>query len=83
MPEKTYTEALNEALHQEMERDETVIVIGEDVAGGAGTQGDDIEAIGGIFGVCAGLGRKFGKHLEDGHHEDFYQFIDAALEMYN
>ena len=61
MPEKTYTEALNEALHQEMERDETVIVIGEDVAGGAGTQGDDIEAIGGIFGVCAGLGRKFGR----------------------
>ena len=61
MPEKTYTEALNEALHQEMDRDETVIVIGEDVAGGAGTQGDDIEAIGGIFGVCAGLGRKFGR----------------------
>ena len=61
MPEKTYTEALNEALHQEMERDETVIVIGEDVAGGAGTQGDDIEAIGGIFGVCAGLGSKFGR----------------------
>ena len=61
MPEKTYTEALNEALHQEMDRDETVIVIGEDVAGGAGTQGDDIEAIGGIFGVCAGLGKKFGR----------------------
>ena len=37
MPEKSYTEALNEALHQEMDRDETVIVIGEDVAGGAGT----------------------------------------------
>ena len=61
MPEKTYTEALNEALHQEMDRDDTGIVIGEDVAGGAGTQGDDIEAIGGIFGVCAGLGRKFGR----------------------
>ena len=61
MPEKTYTEALNEALHQEMDRDDTVIVIGEDVAGGAGTQGDDVEAIGGIFGVCAGLGKKFGR----------------------
>ncbi len=61
MPEKTYTEALNEALHKEMDRDDTVIVIGEDVAGGAGTQGDDIEAIGGIFGVCAGLGKKFGR----------------------
>ena len=32
----TYREALNEALAQEMERDETVIVMGEDNAGGAG-----------------------------------------------
>ena len=31
---KTYREALNEALHEEMERDPTVIVLGEDVAGG-------------------------------------------------
>ncbi len=28
------------------------------------------------------LGRKFGAYLPDGHHEDFYHFIDAALEMY-
>jgi len=28
------------------------------------------------------LGRKFGAYLPDGHHEDFYQFVDAALEMY-
>ena len=61
MPEKSYTEALNEALHQEMDRDETVIVIGEDIAGGAGTKGDDVEAIGGIFGVTAGLGKKYGR----------------------
>jgi len=31
----TYREALNEALAQEMERDESVIVMGEDNAGGA------------------------------------------------
>lgn len=29
------------------------------------------------------LGRKYGNHLSDGHHHDFYKFIDAALEMYN
>ena len=34
--EITYREAINEALRQEMERDPDVIVIGEDVAGGAG-----------------------------------------------
>ena len=32
----TYREALNEALTQEMERDETVIVMGEDNAGERG-----------------------------------------------
>ena len=33
--------------------------------------------------IVVRLGRKFGAYLEDGHHKDFYQFIDAALEMYN
>ena len=32
----TYMQAINEALDQEMERDETVVVFGEDNAGGAG-----------------------------------------------
>jgi CubicO group peptidase (beta-lactamase class C family) len=32
--------------------------------------------------IVVRLGRKFGAILEDGHHEDFYQFIDAALKMY-
>ncbi len=58
---KTFRDALNEALHEEMERDDTVIVLGEDVAGGAGGTGDTVEAAGGIFGVTAGLARKFGR----------------------
>ena len=33
MPEKTMRDAINEALHQAMEQDESVFVIGEDVAG--------------------------------------------------
>ena len=33
--------------------------------------------------IVVRLGRKYGNKLEDGHQEDFYQFIDAALEMYN
>ena len=36
---KSIRQALNEALAQEMRRDPRVIVIGEDVAGGAGSQG--------------------------------------------
>lgn len=33
--------------------------------------------------IIVRLGRNYGLYLEDGHHQDFYQFIDAALEMYN
>jgi len=33
--------------------------------------------------IVVRLGRKYGNLLDDMHHKDFYQFIDAALEMYN
>ena len=32
--------------------------------------------------IVVRLGRKFGELREDGHHDDFYQYIDAALKMY-
>src|SRR5437762_13792371 len=47
----TYAEALNEALREEMRRDPTVFVFGEDVAVWGG---------GGIFGVTKGLVEEFG-----------------------
>ena len=31
--------------------------------------------------IVVRLGRKFGNCLENGHHDDFYAFIDAALEI--
>ncbi len=46
----TYVRALNEAIAEEMERDEAVFVIGEDVAD-----------CGGVFGVTAGMLRRFGR----------------------
>jgi 2-oxoisovalerate dehydrogenase E1 component len=49
-PERTMAEALNEAMHAEMTRDERVFVMGEDVS-----------LIGGIFGVTRGLRDKFGE----------------------
>jgi pyruvate dehydrogenase E1 component beta subunit len=33
-----YREAINEALRQEMARDESVIIMGEEIAGGAGRE---------------------------------------------
>ena len=32
--------------------------------------------------IVVRLGKKYGKYLGDGHHDDFYAFIDAAVEMY-
>ncbi len=61
MPMKSYRQAINEAIRQEMERDENVIVIGEDVAGGAGTTGQR-DAYGGVLGVTKGLIGTFGEH---------------------
>lgn len=40
MPKKSYRQAINEAIRQEMERDHRVIIMGEDVAGGAGAPGE-------------------------------------------
>jgi len=58
--EITYREAINEALRQEMRRDPTVIVIGEDIAGGAGRPPEMQDAFGGVFGVTKGLLGEFG-----------------------
>src|SRR6202166_5266587 len=60
MPQKSIRQALNEALAQEMRRDPRVIVIGEDVAGGAGSEGQR-DAYGGVLGVTKGLFGEFGE----------------------
>src|SRR5216683_512870 len=60
MPQKSIRQALNEALRQEMRRDPTIIVIGEDVAGGAGSEGQR-DAYGGVLGVTKGLFGEFGE----------------------
>ena len=50
----TYAQAVNEGFHQEFERDPNVIIMGEDVAGGAGR--DEFEdAWGGVFKLTTGL----------------------------
>ncbi|MDP9136600.1 MAG: alpha-ketoacid dehydrogenase subunit beta, partial [Pseudomonadota bacterium] len=57
-------QALNEALDQEMARDPTVIVMGEDIVGGAGTAGEE-DAWGGVLGVTKGLHAKYRGRLLD------------------
>ncbi len=57
-------DAINEALDQEMTRDPTVIVMGEDIVGGSGSPGED-DAWGGVLGVTKGLYAKHGDRLMD------------------
>ena len=60
----TMREAINEALDQEMTRDPSVIVMGEDIVGGTGSPGED-DAWGGVLGVTKGLYAKHGDRLMD------------------
>jgi pyruvate dehydrogenase E1 component beta subunit len=58
----SFREAVNEGLSQEMERDPSVILMGEDVAGGATVPGlEQDDAWGGVLGVTKGLVQKFGR----------------------
>lgn len=58
----TMSQAINEALCQEMRRDSHVILMGEDIAGGAGVDAPEaLDAWGGILGVTKGLIKEFGK----------------------
>jgi len=60
----TFMKAINEALEQSMERDDRVILLGEDIAGGAKLphlEESNEDAWGGVFGVTKGLMPKFGR----------------------
>src|ERR1700733_9045250 len=73
----TFSQAINEALSQEMARDETVIVMGEDNAGGAGSPGEQ-DAWGGVLGVTKGLFHKYpGRLLDTPLSESAY--VGAAI----
>src|SRR3954453_12732470 len=60
----SFQQAINEALAQEMERDERVVVFGEDVVGGSGAPGED-DAWGGVLGITKGLHAKFPNRIID------------------
>jgi pyruvate/2-oxoglutarate/acetoin dehydrogenase E1 component len=61
---KSYMQAINEAMAQEMERDSTVVTFGEDNIGGTGSPGE-MDAWGGVMGVTKGLYGKFPNQIFD------------------
>src|SRR3954464_15965118 len=54
----SYQQAVAEAIASEMERDPTVVIMGEDIAGGMGAPGED-DAWGGVLGVTKVLCSRF------------------------
>src|SRR5271155_1329817 len=78
MPKKSYRQAINEAIRQEMERDPRVIIIGEDVSGGAGAPGER-DAGGGPLGVTRGLMPQFGRERVLDTPISESAFIGAAI----
>jgi pyruvate dehydrogenase E1 component beta subunit len=70
-------DAINEAIDQEMSRDPTVILMGEDISGGTGAAGEQ-DAWGGPLGVTKGLSRKHGSRVMDTPLSES-AFIGAAV----
>ncbi len=61
--EITFMKAVNEALDQAMEKDDRVLILGEDISGGAQVahlEEKNEDAWGGVMGVTKGLGPKYG-----------------------
>ncbi len=59
-----FKDAINEAICQEMERDKSVILLGLDVAGSAGTD-QERDSWGGVLGVTKGIYPKFPDRVID------------------
>ena len=78
MARKSFREAINEALRLEMRRDQRVIIMGEDVAGGMGAAGEQ-DAWGGVLGVTKGLISEFGPERVRDTPISESAFIGAAV----
>ena len=73
----TFQQAVNEALRQEMRRDPTVVLFGEDIAGGSGSPGEQ-DAWGGPLGVTKGIYGEFPDRILDTPISES-AFIGAAV----
>ena len=76
----SFAQAVNEALRQEMERDPSVFVMGEDVAGAAGREEQGFsDAWGGVFRLTKGLLPQFGPERVKDTPISEAGFIGAAV----
>lgn len=72
-----FKDAINEAIRLEMERDKSVVLMGLDVAGSAGT-GEERDSWGGVLGVTKGLYHLFPERVLDAPISES-SYIGAAV----
>ena len=78
--ELQYRQAIGEAIRQEMARDENVIIMGEEIAGGAGREDQGLsDAWGGAFRTTVGLIGEFGNQRVLDTPLSEAAFIGAAI----
>jgi pyruvate/2-oxoglutarate/acetoin dehydrogenase E1 component len=73
----TFQNAINEALDQEMARDPSIVILGEDIVGGAGGAGE-MDAWGGVLGATKGLYGKYPGRVMDTPISES-AFVGAAI----
>ena len=73
----SFQQAISEALQQEMRRDPTVVVFGEDIVGRSGSPGE-MDAWGGVMGVTKGIHGEFPDRILDTPISES-AFIGAAV----
>ena len=79
MRQITYSQAIREALTEEMERNSNIILLGEDIG-----------IYGGVFKVTDGLLDRFGNEQINRHHrmrrcvqQDFFAHVIAFVYLFN
>ena len=82
--ETLFMKAINEGLDQAMERDERVVLLGEDIAGGVNVEhleNNNEDAWGGVMGITRGLMPKYGRErvIDTPISEHGYFCFDALL----
>ena len=82
--ETLFMKAINEGLDQAMERDERVVLLGEDIAGGVNVEhleNNNEDAWGGVMGITRGLMPKYGRERVIDTPISEHGYLSASVGM--
>ena len=82
--ETLFMKAINEGLDQAMERDERVVLLGEDISGGVNVEhleNNNEDAWGGVMGITRGLMPKYGRERVIDTPISEHGYLSASVGM--